>query len=308
MSKNVSVQATDNVTIVGTLMSLILREGQSKSSGAPYRSGAANIRVNQTYLGKTEVSEIPVNFIAMKFKKDGTINPAYENIGVLSNMKTAQNVGQSDAARVKIGGKSGNINENMFAAPNNPENVVSSWRINANFFNEVDARMDTGDCATFNMDIFIMNMEHETTKEGEETGRLKIRGGVVQYGKKLDCIDFYVEDTSAIDFIERNWEVNTTVNVQGRIRYTSEVEEYHSASSWGEDIPHSTTKQKKELIITTGSDSPFDEDDGYAPEDIKVLNQDRLNRKEQIKIDAKNKAAKPAPAAAAPSTGYGWEY
>ena len=310
MSKSVNNPSSNAVTITGKLSDVVVREGTSKQGGKPYRAGTVTIRVDQTYGGKNEVSEVPVQFIAMKFKKDGTTNPAYESVGQLtSQFKSIQNYGYDEASRIRVNAKSGNISENMFVGRDG-EQVVSSWRINSSFFNEVRGGEAPGnaDCATFNIDIFIMAIARELTAEGEETGRLKIRGGVVQWGGKLDCLDFYVEDPTAVDYIERNWAMNDTVNAVGRIRYTSEtVTNYHSENSWGESIPQTTTKVKRELIITHGSDEAFDEDLAYAPEDIQVINADRNNRKEQLKIEARSKATQKATAKSAPADGYGWE-
>lgn len=314
MSKSINIQSNNAVTIVGKLNDVVVREGVSKNGGKPYRSGTVTIRVDQTYGGKQEVSEIPVQFIAMKFKKDGTSNPAYESVGQLtSQFKSIQNYGYDEASRIRVNGKSGNISENMFVGRDG-EQVISSWRVNSSFFNEVRGSIEAvpanADCATFNVDIFIMSMIREVTAEGEETGRLKIRGGLIQYGGKLDCLDFYVEDPTAVDYIERNWNMNDTVNAVGRIRYTSEtvIQDYHSENSWGESIPpQPTTQIKRELIITHGSDEPFDEDVAYAPEDIQVVNADRNNRKEQLKIEARSKAVQKAAKPAVAASDYGWE-
>ena len=190
MSKSVNNPSSNAVTITGKLSDVVVREGTSKQGGKPYRAGTVTIRVDQTYGGKNEVSEVPVQFIAMKFKKDGTTNPAYESVGQLtSQFKSIQNYGYDEASRIRVNGKSGNISENMFVGRDG-EQVVSSWRINSSFFNEVRGGEAPGnaDCATFNIDIFIMAIARELTAEGEETGRLKIRGGVVQWGGKLDCL------------------------------------------------------------------------------------------------------------------------
>ena len=314
MSKSIDIQAQNSVTITGKLNDVVVREGTvgkaGKNFGKPYRSGTLTIRVEQTYGGKTETSEIPVQFMAMKFKNDGSNNPAYDSIGQLSSQfKSIQNYGYDEASRIRVGGKSGNISENMFVGRDG-EQVVSSWRINSSFFNEVRGSDAPGnaDCATFNVDIFIMSMARELTAEGEETGRLKIRGGVVGWGRRLDCLDFYVEDPTAVDYIERNWSMNDTVNAVGRIRYTSEtVTNYHSENSWGEAIPQTTTKTKRELIITHGSDEPKSDEQAYAPEDMQVLNADRNSRKEQLKIEARTKNAQKAAKPAVAASDYGWE-
>lgn len=314
MSKNVEIQSTNNFNVTGTLMDVVLREGKAKASGKPYRSGTATIRVTQHYNGKDEVSDIPVNFIAMKFNKDGKDNSVYTNLGKFADtFKTAQNVGIESATRLRVSGASnGRITENMFASKQNPETVISTWRLDARFFNEVSNAYSTSsnsDCATFNLDLFIMNIGRELTAEGEETGRLKIKGGIIQYGPKMDVVDLYVENPSAIDFIERNWQVNDTVNAVGRIRYTAESVTYHSENSWGEEVPRETTRTKRELIITSsdGPDGgvPYMEDMAYSAEDIQKLNAERNARKEQVKVAARSATPKvnEAPRASA----YGWD-
>ena len=314
MSKSIENQAQNYATVVGTLLDASVKEMETKSDKRPFRAATVTLRVNQAYGGKGEVSEIPISMIAMKFKKDGTINPAYENLGALkTDYQSAQQVGEAAASRLRFSGKSVNLRENMFADSRNVENVVSTWQVNATFFNEVrgsgDTSVSNADCATFNVDIYLMSIARELTAEGEETGRLKIRGGVVQYGSKLDCFDFFVEDPTAVDHIERNWAINDTVNAMGRIRHTSETVTYESENTWGEAIPRTSTRTKHELIITQGSDFALDDEKAYSPEDIKKLNADRNQRKEQIKIDARNKKQKKAVATATASSasGYEWE-
>ena len=83
MYKSTDTPALNSVVVNGALLGLDLREGKSSpAKGAkPYRSVNATVRVNQTFGGKSEVSEIPVSFIAMKHKKDGTDNPIHETYG-----------------------------------------------------------------------------------------------------------------------------------------------------------------------------------------------------------------------------------
>ena len=319
MFKSIDTPALNSVVVNGALLGLDLREGKSAASkgSKPYRSVNATVRVNQTYNKKDEVSEIPVSFIAMKHKKDGTDNPVYETLGkYATEYKTAQRNGIEEATNVNINGRRGNgtLSENMFASPQNPETVVSNWNINATFLNENRgiAPGNGADCATFDIEIFILNIERELNREGEETGRLKIRGGVVKFGRKLDCLDFYVENPSAIDYIERNFNVNDTAHFVGRLRYTSETVKYETENSWGESIPQTSTTKKRELIITgpgMGCESgPYDEERSYNPEDIRILVADRNALKEQKKMEARSKAnTKPAASAPAAKPAYGWE-
>ena len=314
MYKSIDVAAKNSVVINGALLGLEIREGKSAASkgSKPYRAANATIRVNQRYGGKDEISEIPVSFIAMKHKKDGTDNPVYDTIGKYgSEYRTAQRDGIDMATSVSVNGRRGNgtLSENMFCDARNPENVISSWNINASFLNENrgNSPASSADCATFDIEIFILNMDREVNISGEETGRLKIRGGVVKFGRKIDCMDFFVEDPTAVDYIERNYAVNDTVNVVGRIRMTSEPVTSESQNSWGEAIPQTTTKKKRELIITHGSDEPYTEEMAYDPEEIRILITDRQAVKEQKKMEARNKASAPKAQAPVAKPAYGWE-
>ena len=312
MYKSIEIPAINSVVINGTLLGLDMREGKSaaEKGSKPYRSVNSTIRVNQAYNGKTEISEIPVSFIAMKHKKDGTDNPVYETLGkYATEYKTAQRDGFENATNVIINGRRGNgsLSENMFATPQNPETVISNWNIGASFLNEARGITpgNSADCATFDIEMFILNLDREMSSEGEETGRLKIRGGIVKYGRKLDCLDFFVEDKTAIDYIERNYNINDTAHFVGRIRYTSETVNYETSNTWGESIPQTTTKKKHELIITGpgvgGEDGPYDEERSYDPEDIRVLVADRNAVKEQKKNEARRKAASKLAAGTAPA-------
>lgn len=317
--KSIENQSANSVNITGTLMDVVLREGKTKKDGKPYRSGTATIRVNQHYGNKDEVSDIQENFIAMKFKNDGQNNSNYTNYGKFADgtYKTAQNVGIENATRLRSSGAhNGRITENMFATAKDPETVISTWRIDTTFFNEANGSVSTptsnADCATFNVDMVVLEIGREMNTSGEETGRLKIVGGLIQYGPRLDCVTFYVENPSAIDFLERNWQVNDTVNAVGRIRVATQTVSYHSENSWGEEIPQESTRTKRELIITSsnGPDGgmPYDEDMSYDIEDVKRLNAERKIRKEQAKVTARNSGNKTAAATnEAPKSAYGWE-
>ena len=232
MSKSIQNPAKNEVSITGTLHSVVIRDGVAKGSGKPYRSGTVTLRVNQHYGangGVDEISEIPVSFVAMKFKRDGSQNPAYDNLKEFmegGSYHSIQEVGLEHATRLRVSGKYGNLSENMFVGRDG-ETINSGWRVNSSFFGVVrgggEASPSNGDSATFSTDIFIMSIDDEVTAEGVATGRLHIRGAIVQYGQRLDVMDFYAENPGVVDFMSRNYNVNYTVNVVGRIRYTSTV-------------------------------------------------------------------------------------
>lgn len=298
MSKNIMEQATNKVNIVGKLLDTTFREGKT-STGQTYESCNFTVRVTQSYGGREETSEIPVSIFATQYTSQNKPHPGYKNIQEMKKMKTVQDYGEAEATVVRM--TNANIRENNFVSRSGQ--LVNGWQINTSFLNEGK----TADIASFNMDIFIIDMHEEMDREGEPTGRLVIKGAVVQYQGKLDVIEFIVEGADAVNYISRNWEENQTVNIGGRIRFTSQ-EEKRSAneSSWGEELPETSTRMVRELIITRGSDEPFDEDFAYDAAEIRKAFNERKARLEQLQVDAKKGTAN-KPAATSSNSKYSWE-
>lgn len=297
--KNILNQALNKVTIVGKLLDVTFGSGTTKT-GVPYERATVNIRVTQTYGGREETSEIPVGMFSTQYTSKGAVNPAWKSLQALKEMKTAQNVGFDAADTVAFRGSgAANLRENNFISKSGQ--LINGWQLSGSFINTTTI----ADTATFNIDVFIMDM-HPEIRNDEPTGRLVIKGGIVQYNGKLDVVEFIVEGPDQVEYIERNWEENTTVNVQGRVRITT-VEDKQSghSGSWGEEVPEDTTRTVRELIITTGDDQPKDEEFAYDPVDIKKAFAVRKAELEQLQIDAKNtKATTPA---ANSASKYSWE-
>lgn len=296
--KNTQVQATNKVNIVGKLIEMQFREGTTKD-GKPYESCNYTVRVHQTIEGKEEIHEIPLSLFASKYTNAGAPHPGYKNIQDMKKMKTVQDYGEKEASVIRT--SSGSIQENYFVAKSGQ--LIDGWRINTSFVNEGGK----GEMATFSTDIFIMDMREEEDRNQELTGRLIVRGAIVQYGGKLDVVDFIVEAPDKVEYISRNWNVNDTVNVKGRIRFTAKETAASpvTQSSWGEDIPEiPTTQTVRELIITSGSDEPFEEDFAYDPMEIKKAFNVRKANIEQMQVNAT--APKKAPAQSGASK-YSWE-
>ena len=294
--KSITEQATNKINIVGKLLDTTFNHGVTKT-GAPYERANLTVRVTQTYNGHEEVSEIPIGMFASQFTSKGTPNPAYKSLQDLKEMKTAQNVGFDAADTIRI--TNATLRENNFVSKSGQ--LINGWQVNASFVN----KGSTADVASFVVDIFIMDMHDEVDRDGDPTGRLVIKGGLVQYGGKLDVLEFIVEGAEKVDYIQRNWEINQTVTAKGRIRVTS-VEEKSSGreGSWGEDIPEVSTRMIRELVISTGSDEGKEEEFSYDPTDIKKAFNVRKAEIEQLQIDARQNAAKPA---AASASKYNWE-
>ncbi len=297
MSKDIMMQAMNKINIVGKLLDVTFRSG-TLNDGRIYESANLTVRVTQTYGGREETSEIPVSMFAAKYTLANKLNPGYDQIQALKEMKSAQVVGIDEADTVRINGAS--IRENNFLSRTTGQ-IINSWQINTSFIN----KGGTNDVATFVIDLYIMDMHPEEDRDGDPTGRLVIKGGIVQYGGNLDVLEFIVEDPDNVEYIEKNWEVNDTITVKGRVRVTaSEVKESGKQSSWGEDIPEVTTRTVRELIITKGDDFGKEEEFAYDSMDIKKAFNVRKAKIEQLRVDASHKAS---PAEKPAANKYNWE-
>lgn len=299
--KNIMEQANNKINVIGKLLDATVNDGVLKD-GRKYLRANLTVRVTQTYGGHEETSEIPVSMFAAQYTKTNNLNPGYEQINALRDVKTVQNVGFDGADTVRI--SNANLRENNFVTKSGQ--LISGWQINTSFISTVNGGKDA---ATFVLDIFIMDMNPEVDHDGDETGRLIVKGGIVQYGGTLDVIEFIVEQPEAVEFIERNWNINDTVTVKGRIRVTSKEEKSSAvSSSWGEDVPEATTRLVRELVITTGDDEGKDEEFAYDPSEIKKAFNVRKAMIEQLQIDAKN-ASKSTTSSGTTTTSnkYSWE-
>ena len=297
--RDLSVQAQNKINIVGKLLDVTFGEGKL-SDGRAYQRASLTIRANQTFGGREEISEVPVSIFATQYTSTGKLNPAWKSLQDLHEYKTVQDVGFDNADKIRVTGCT--ISENNFVSRNGQ--LINGWQLRASFINAAS----TEDVASFINDIFIMDMHEELDRNDEPTGRLVIKGGLVQYGGKLDVLEYIVEQPEAVEYISSHWNVNDTVTVRGRIRVTS-IEEKPSGveSSWGEDIPEATTRYVRELIITKGDDEGKEEEFAYDPTEIKKGVNVRKANIEQMQADAKNGAAKKAAPAAQATNKYSWE-
>ena len=302
MSKQINEQATNKINIIGKLLDVSTATGKL-SDGREYERASLTIRVTQTYNNLEETSEIPVSMFASKYTLTNKPNPAYDNIQKLKTMKTVQGYGEAEAETIRISGAT--LRENNFVARSGQ--LISGWQLNASFINSAG---NMSDIASFSVDVYIMDMHDEVDSDGEETGRLIIKGGVVQYNGALDVLEFIVEGADRVEYVKRTYDIDQTVNLGGRIRITSSEEPRStSGGSWGEELPEMTTRLKRELIVTRGSEEPFDEEFAYDPSDIKKAFNIRKANIEQMQVAAKSNSQKTSAASTAAPTKnkYSWE-
>lgn len=283
-------QAENKVSIEGILSEVDIKEGTSKKDGKPYVMGEIKIKVSQDINGKTEDMEIPVNLFATKETKKGGLNPAYENIMKIKEEYTsiASCGNEDDASRIRI--DRAEIGENAFYGNNGV--LVSRPRIRASF----STRLKKDECnqkADFVAVIVIGNIKDEIRND-EPTGRLIVKGILVQYGEKVDVVDFIVASNDAINHIQTYWNEGDTVRVAGKVNFSSKTVHEEKEVGFGDPIIEDKTVSVKELIITSGSQSALDGDLAYDAEEIQKALKERLARLDEQKENASKRESTPA--------------
>lgn len=297
MSLSINKPATNEVKIEGIVSEIKLREASTTKNGKnmEYIAGEVVLEVEQEINGETEISTIPLSVFASKLKKDGGSNPAYSGLEEIKNTyNSIASAGRENADRVRV--MKGEIVENSFF--NDSNELITSARVRNSFFKRL-TNEEFNPHANFIVKIVILNIKEETDREGIETGRLAVKGGIVQWGGKVDVVDFVVESKDAIEYIKQNYNKNETVQVSGRVRFsvttiTNEIEQ-----AFGEPIIDTKTRTKREFLITSGSQGGMDEDESYSVEEIaKALEQRKLA------LEESNKKTKEKSSAGTVDTGF----
>ena len=291
-------QAENSVKIEGILSEIDLKTGSTVKNGKTieYIGGSIKVRVTQMINGKEVELEIPVYMFSNKLKNDGNPNPAYDSINRVMTEYTSIAAGGIDAAdRIRI--TNANIRMNEYYGQTGSLN--SYPRINASFVTKVTDLAKFNPEASFSAVFVIAAMGYETDKEGVQIeNRFKIRGILPQYGGKVDVVDFYATNPNVIDAVSSYWSEKDTVKINGKLNFTSVVEEKMVEVDFGEPRMERRTVSVSELIITGGTQTPLDGEFAYDENDIAAALQERQAYLAELKTKAKAKESAPKAAPA----------
>jgi hypothetical protein len=292
-------QAENSVKIEGILSEIDLKTGSTVKNGKTieYIGGSIKVRVNQMLNGENVELEIPVFMFSNKLKNDGNPNPAYESIHRVMTEYTSIAAGGIDAAdRVRI--TNANIRMNEYYSQGDKLN--SYPRINASFVTKITDPTKFNPEASFSVVFMIAAMAPETDKDGVPVeNRFKIRGILPQYGGKVDVVDFYAISPTVIDAISSYWSEKDTVKINGKLNFTSTVEEKMVEVDFGEPRMERRTVSVSELIITGGTQTPLEGDFAFDEDEINAALQARQAYLAELKAKAKQKESAPKTAAPA---------
>lgn len=293
-------ESTNEVEIAGILSEMSLEE-KTTADGRGYVSCRATVKVDQEINGEMVECEIPVRFFSMALKSDGSPNKIYQSIVNFKNQFTSLAACPDDqpelASKVVI--SHGRIEENIWVDSTSGE-ARTNFQISSNFMNA--PRGDFEEKATFELSGVILGTTPEVDGDGNDTGRLKIKFGVVRYNGRIDVIDLIAASDNAVNFINQNWNEGDTVSLNGRVSFNVSTKTIVEDQGFGEPIKRTKTISVKELIVLGGSSSGLEEEYSYDNDDVKAALANRQQRIEEAKTKANTKGKTQTPKA----TGFGF--
>ena len=264
-------QAIAKVEVAGVVSSKDLKIEQV--DGQNVIKGSVSVEID-------DLNTIRFSVYAAEKTKNGSDNPAYKGlITVMDEFKSIADNGRESADKVYVNG-----DLNPYVGQNGKETVGQR----ASFFNRVKKLEDFEPKAEFSVEMFIKTMVPEVNKEGEETGRVLVKGWVPTYNG-IEPITL-VADEDLADGVQSTFEVGQTARFFGDIKNNRVVITTEIPMALGKPKVETKVDYKNELIITGASD-PYEEGvTAEKPYDKGAI--DLAINEHNAKLEAKEREAK----------------
>lgn len=263
-------EAKNSVTIEGILSEIDLQERTYEKNGEMREavSGTIKIKVPDVQITKnlTKTLEVVGRVFANKYTNAGKLNASYESIMRVKNeMVSIAAAGSEDGATcIRIAGRSGRLQNVEYPRDGR---IVSFPGVNVSFVSKIN-REQMKPRAEFAVEMMLKSIAPEIDANGEETGRLKIKGAVPGYNNTVQAIDFYAAGESRIDYIVNDWQINDTVYAEGILYFTSETQDVPGKKlAFGESAATSRTISVSDLLIM-GCGEPMTGDFAFDKQEI----------------------------------------
>lgn len=275
-------QALNKVFVDGILSENNLKLSTYEKDGKTIEYIGGDFKLKTSH--KDKVLEIPFYVFAKKMTNAGKINPAYTSMEKMLNtyISIASNGGENGATCLRISGAT--ISMNDYVSEKSDE-IVSYPRIMASFVKPI--AKDDIKYNHFDVEFVVASKNMEVDKEGTETGRLKIKAVLPQYGDRVDVVDFYVANAAGIDYIEQNWQNNDTVHAKGYLNFTSTTSIELVEMAFGEPQERTKTISVSELMVESG-DAPYEGEFAYDFDEIATAMKARKARLDELKAGKKS--------------------
>lgn len=280
-------QAFNEVAVEGLLQEVRLEERKT-ADGREFIGGEIDVEVS-------EGSVHTFRLFSMKHKKDGSEN------GIFKGLKTVKDeyvsiakVGREDADKVRI--TAGQIGINDYVGGDGQ--VKSYPQLTTNFINRVQANDEFEPKAEFDVELVVQSVIEEVNRDGEETGRVKLKGFVPLFGGGIAPLEFVADGDNA-EYIREEFDKGKTVRVNGEIINKVEITKTQSGSGFGKP----KEKIKRDFIreyLIAGGEEPYEEDN-VNTYDVKLIGKALTEREimlenlvKEHEEKGKNNKSKPA--------------
>lgn len=262
-------QADAKVNVEGVVAELSLNEEMDATLGCNKVSGYLTVKTSDTNF-------VRFNININEKTKAGAENKAYAGIKtVMNDYRSIDAVGEEDADKVRVNG-----DLNPYHSIQTGQDVLG---YKSNFFNRVIGEYNPH--AEFDVEMFIANITPEIDKEGEETGRLLVKGWVPQYNNGVEPLTLVVPEDLA-DAVDNTFENGQTARFYGDVINDRVVIKREVPVAIGKPKVETRTITKNELIVT-GATEPYEEgisqEKPYPADTIKAAIQARKDRIESRK-------------------------
>lgn len=288
-------QALNKVEITGVVLEHRLNAG--KGDNGKYINGSLVIKAG-------EFTEITTKVFVAETNKQGKVKKAYENLEKILNgeVKTMAEVSEDEAVKVRLWGNEDftpQFKEEIFK-PENAAEVVTKVGIDLGFGNvTIDNKITPDDYkATFDVEMYVEEVQEEIDKNDEETGRVVVKGWCPVYGGSVIPLEIKAgvikdDDGEEIDFAEEirsNVDAGNTVNIWGDIDFRAIIEKKKKGGSLGK----AKVEEKRTYVhdlIAAGAEF-IEGDDEYDVEDIKRARIERENKIDEEKNKVNEESSK----------------
>lgn len=259
MAEQNTLRQADNEVVVEGLLQEVRIDENKTGDGREFIGGEIDIEVS-------EGSVHTLRVFSMKHKKDGSEN------GIFKGLKTVKDeyvsiakVGRDEADKVRVNTAQLGVNDYV----GGDGQVKTFPQLSTNFINRVQANDVFEPKAEFEVELFVKSVAEETNKEGEETGRIKLKGYVPQFGGSVAPLEFVAEGDGA-EYIRDTYEAGHTVKIYGEIVNKVEITKIKEEVGFGKPKEKIKRNFVREFLITGGSE-PYEEENVNAY-DSKVIN------------------------------------
>ncbi|MEM5009389.1 hypothetical protein WKH57_01580 [Niallia taxi] len=284
--QNTLRQADNEVVVEGILQEVNLEERET-NGGRKFIGGEINIEVADGEIHTFRV-------FSFKNKKDGTESGIYKGLLTVKDeyVSTAK-VGKESADKVRV--TAGQLGVNDYVGGDGQ--IKTYPELSTNFINRVQANDEYSPKAEFEVELVVQALIEETDKDGEETGRIKLKGFVPQYGGRIAPLEFVAEGEGA-EYIRDTYEKGNTVKIYGDIVNKVEITKTQQEVGFGKPKEKVKRNFTREYLITGGSE-PYEEEN-VNTYDLKVIKKALTEREVFLegllqKAEEKAKGKKAAP-------------